>query len=347
VQTDFNPRGSHNTQLHHDVVARASRSDYRGWLAHVMPAAACSRPVRLKLEATWHDERGGESERVTDDMPDGTLYVACKNRRASVCPACAETYRADTYQLVKAGLMGGKGVPETVTHPCFFVTLTAPAFGQSWIKERKVSQRSREEHASIWANHVEPFLGRFRVNEIGPEVIRRCRAGLLDTGRSEDRTAKAYRLVRSMFATAVDDGRIKRNPCRIKGADQHRTPERPHASIDEVYRLAEVVPKRYRFLVLLAAFSGLRWGELIALQRRDVDRKTMVVRVSRRIAQMRDGEMSIGPTKSAAGVRTVALPKFLVEDLADPPGRVRRVRARWPAVRRQARGHPATGQLPP
>ncbi len=47
-----------------------------------------------------------------------------------VCPACAESYRTDTYQLVKAGLVGGKRVPETVAeHPCFFVTLTAPAFG--------------------------------------------------------------------------------------------------------------------------------------------------------------------------------------------------------------------------
>ncbi|AIJ24800.1 replication initiator [Amycolatopsis methanolica] len=110
-----------------DILRRAGSPDYRWWLAHVMPAAACSRPVRLRVEADWG---GGEVERVTDEMPDGLLYVACKNRRASVCPACAETYRADTYQLVKAGLVGGKGVPETVTeHPCFFVTLTAPAFG--------------------------------------------------------------------------------------------------------------------------------------------------------------------------------------------------------------------------
>ncbi|MFI6030503.1 tyrosine-type recombinase/integrase [Amycolatopsis magusensis] len=148
-----------------------------------------------------------------------------------------------------------------------------------------------------------------------PEIIRRWRSDLLDSGRSEDRTAKAYRLVRSMFTTAVDDGRIKRNPCRIKGADQHRTPERPHASIDEVYALADVMPERCRFLVLLAAFSGLRWGELVALQRRDINVKTMTVRVARRASQAQDGEISIGPTKSAAGVRTVALPAFLSGEL--------------------------------
>jgi hypothetical protein len=48
-------------------------------------------------------------------MPDGVIYVPCNNRRAVVCLSCAETYRADTYQLVKAGLASGKGVPDTVT----------------------------------------------------------------------------------------------------------------------------------------------------------------------------------------------------------------------------------------
>ncbi len=62
--------------------------------------------------------------------PGGVLPVACKTRRASRCPPCAEVYRADTYQLIRAGLTGGKGVPNTVTaHPCVFATFTAPSFG--------------------------------------------------------------------------------------------------------------------------------------------------------------------------------------------------------------------------
>ncbi len=84
-----------------------------------------------------------------------------------------------------------------------------------------------------------------------------------------------------------------------------------------MYRLADVMPRRYRFLVLLAAFSGLRWGELAGLRVRDIDRKKMCVRVWRKVAQMKDGELVVGPTKSAAGVRTVALPQFLDEDLAE------------------------------
>ena len=58
------------------------------------------------------------------------IYKACGNRRESVCPSCAQTYQRDAYQLVRAGLVGGKGVPADVaTHSSLFVTFTAPGFG--------------------------------------------------------------------------------------------------------------------------------------------------------------------------------------------------------------------------
>ncbi|MGP4105189.1 replication initiator [Nonomuraea sp. KM90] len=68
--------------------------------------------------------------RPTSAMPDGIIYKACGNRRATVCPSCADTYRRDAYHLVRSGLTGGKGTPETVsTHPAVFATFTAPTFG--------------------------------------------------------------------------------------------------------------------------------------------------------------------------------------------------------------------------
>ena len=68
---------------------------------------------------------------ATDREPDATLLKACGNRRVSVCPSCSATYQADSFQLLAAGLRGGKGVPETVAHhPRLFVTFTAPSFGQ-------------------------------------------------------------------------------------------------------------------------------------------------------------------------------------------------------------------------
>lgn len=76
--------------------------------------------------------------------------------------------------------------------------------------------------------------------------------------------AKTYRLLRAILATAADDGMIRRNPCRIKGASQETSPERPVLTIAQVYALAEAIGQRYRAMILLAVFASLRWGELAA-----------------------------------------------------------------------------------
>ena len=105
---------------------------YQRWLDHIASAGGCVRPIRLSGQLHTVDTTSGEilATRHTHELPDGVIYVPCGDRRASVCPPCAETYRADTYQLIKAGIVGGKGIPDTVrTHPAVFATLTAPSFG--------------------------------------------------------------------------------------------------------------------------------------------------------------------------------------------------------------------------
>ena len=94
--------------------------------------SGCLQPVLLHGRVDHIDGATGEllHRYTTVHEPGGLLPIACKTRRASQCPPCAEVYRADTYQLIRAGLTGGKGIPATVAnHPCVFTTLTAPSFG--------------------------------------------------------------------------------------------------------------------------------------------------------------------------------------------------------------------------
>ena len=105
---------------------------YQAWLGHVWPAAACTHPVLLRGTVTRLDTATGEIlNRVnTDDLPDSAIYKPCGNRRASVCPGCAETYRRDAFHLIRSGLVGGKGITAEVSaHPAVFATFTAPSFG--------------------------------------------------------------------------------------------------------------------------------------------------------------------------------------------------------------------------
>ncbi len=124
--------GANVRTLNDELLSRAGRDDYHDWLITTAAANGCARPVRLRGTIRDLDPSTGEVVRAvdTDQLPDKVLYTPCGDRRASVCPACAETYRRDTYQLIRAGLTGGKGIPESVAaHPAVFATFTAPSFG--------------------------------------------------------------------------------------------------------------------------------------------------------------------------------------------------------------------------
>ncbi|MFF4319981.1 hypothetical protein [Streptomyces sp. NPDC001568] len=138
------------------------------------------------------------------------------------------------------------------------------------------------------------------------------RADKLAAGTGPTTVAKSYALLRAILGTALSDELIRRNPCQVKGASSVHTPERPTATVKEVYALAEAIQPRYRALVLLAGFLGLRWGELIGLSRRDVDLKHRTVRVRRSVAELSNGQREIKAPKSAAGKRTVSIPGVIL-----------------------------------
>ncbi|WP_347780464.1 hypothetical protein [Nonomuraea sp. B5E05] len=113
----------------------------------------------------------------------------------------------------------------------------------------------------------------------------------------------------------MDDLLIKRNPCRIKGAGQERSPERPILTVEEVYRIVDVIEHRYRALILLATFASLRWGELTGLQRRDLDLDARTVRVERQLIQITGKGLIFTEPKSQAGRRTVVIPDLIIDEL--------------------------------
>jgi hypothetical protein len=124
-----------NTPDRHTVsslITRLHDPQYRRWADQIRRAGGCTQPVHLRGRVDYADPATGHllHRYSTATEPGGVLRVACKTRRASRCQPCAQTYRADTYQLIRAGLSGGKGVPASVAeHPCVFLTLTAPSFG--------------------------------------------------------------------------------------------------------------------------------------------------------------------------------------------------------------------------
>jgi integrase len=196
-------------------------------------------------------------------------------------------------------------------------SITLRAYSQRWLADRvQLRPRTREQYEGLLRLHVLPELGDASLVDLSPARIRTWYASLLreDTPGAST-TAKSYRLLRTILGTALEDGLLSRNPCVIKGAGIERPSERPVATIEQVYALAGAIEPRFRALVLLATFAGLRLGELIALRREHLDLLHASVRVVEQIQELADGTRHTGPPKSDAGTRTVAIPKALIPEL--------------------------------
>jgi hypothetical protein len=124
--------GSGSRATADDDTETISWADFRQWERQLASSGGCTHPIRLRGRIDAIDLATGETAPIYDTASEhgGVLHVACGNRREAVCPACSQVYKHDARQLVRAGLVGGKGIPETITaHPCVFATLTAPSFG--------------------------------------------------------------------------------------------------------------------------------------------------------------------------------------------------------------------------
>jgi integrase len=194
--------------------------------------------------------------------------------------------------------------------------LTLRDYACDWLEHRPIRPRTRELYESLLRNHILPTFGDLALVDITSRHVRHWHSRMLTAPKPGAVTvAKTYRLMRTILVTAIEDGLIARNPCAIKGAGVEHSPERPVASIEQVYAIADTVDPRYRMLILLATFTSLRFGELAALTRRRIDLDTGLITVAESANELNNGTRIVDQPKTHAGRRVVAVPPLLMGDL--------------------------------
>ena len=178
---------------------------------------------------------------------------------------------------------------------------------------RRGSTIARDE--SVLANHVLPTFGVLSLSAIQPSTIRSGSPASRTLGYAPATIRKAYHLLASALNLAVSDSLIPRSPAVGASLPKVEHHEMRFLDADEIEALADAIDPRYRTLILAAAYTGLRFGELAALETRHLDMLRRTLRVDQTLTEVR-GKLSVGPAKTAAARRTVALPRFLVEEIA-------------------------------
>ncbi len=187
-------------------------------------------------------------------------------------------------------------------------------YARAWIDQRPgLRPRTVDLYRWLLKRHLEPHFSLATLEELTPLAVRRWRANLLSDGVTDTMAAKSYRLLRAVFNTAVDDDILERNPCRIRNAGDEKPAERPILTIEQVQALSMLVPPRFSAFIMVTTYGCLRWGEITALTRRDVDLDAGAITVRFAYVERSTGALELGPPKSRASRRRVDLPTPVVE----------------------------------
>jgi integrase len=188
-------------------------------------------------------------------------------------------------------------------------------YASSWLAQRPLRDRTREVYASILRVDILPTFGDVRLDGLTSERVRRWHSSLVK--RKPSMAPKAYRLLRTILTTAVEDRVLGENPCRVRGAAAEKVDERRIPSLAEVEALMTVVDRRYRAAVALAAFCGLRKGECFGLARRHVmiGEVQSSVRVERTRSEVTGRGLVFQDPKTDSGARLVSLPERVRDEL--------------------------------
>ena len=126
----------------------------------------------------------------------------------------------------------------------------------------------------------------------------------------------AYQVLARIFDAAVESGLLARTACRGTRLPRIERTEMRSLGPEEITRLADAIHPRYRALVLVAAYSGARFGELAALDLDHYEPLRRTIRIERTLSEV-NGKIRISEPKTKAAVRAITLPTWLVEILAE------------------------------
>ena len=195
---------------------------------------------------------------------------------------------------------------------------TFAAYADAWLETRKTRGRelrptTRYHYRLLLDTYINPTFGEQRIDRITVKDVNDWYDDLAPS--RETVRAQAYSLLRTIFTTAAStqpEPLIPFNPAHIRGAgNTQRVHKVRPASLQELEIIVAELPDRYQLMALLAAWCALRFGELTELRRGDIDLRDKRVKIRRGVVRV-DGAFIVGPPKTDAGIRDVAIPPHLL-----------------------------------
>ena len=179
---------------------------------------------------------------------------------------------------------------------------------------RRRSSTARDD--SYLRSFILPTFGDFSLVEVQPVAVQQWVAQLNAAGYAPATIRKAYQILGRIFTAAVESRLIARSPCQGVKLPRIEQTDKRYLSPAEIQHLTDAIRPRFRALVLTAAYSGARFGELAGLARQTYEPLKRAIRIERTLTDVR-GQLAFGETKTRAARRTISIPAWLVDVLAE------------------------------
>jgi integrase len=177
-----------------------------------------------------------------------------------------------------------------------------------------LSRSTRATYETEYRLYLKPAFGRVPIASIRPADLRGLVQALTERGVGARTVQLVHQTASRVLRQAVEDGLIPANPASRVGTPKTERKAIRILSVEEVERLADAFDIRYRALVLLGAYAGLRFGEASALRvphLRLLERRVEILEGSSEV----NGRLYVGPLKTKGSRRTVSIPAFLADEL--------------------------------
>ncbi|MGH3346527.1 MAG: tyrosine-type recombinase/integrase [Nocardioides sp.] len=283
-------------------------------------------------EVERRSSANGVSYRARYAMPDGTRYSRSFQTKMDA-EAWLSTERAlidrdDWTPPAARKVAAERREREAATN-------TVRAFSKRYLKERGLRPNTVRGYESLLSSRLLPYFGAMPLRDVTLSEIRAWRASL--DASTESTNAAAYRLLRSILQAAEEEELLDRVPPKIRGASNAPVKHvAVPATFDELAVIVDTMPDRLKLLIVLAAYVGLREGELLELRRSDVDGVTGRIDVTRKVDKDANPSVRgacpecgrpISSPKTRSGARTVHVPppfltmlqQHLLEHTAEGP----------------------------
>lgn len=184
-------------------------------------------------------------------------------------------------------------------------------YAEQWLSLREHKPKTRAQYRLILDSHLIPAFGDLPLTSITSAGVR---AWYAETLRDKPAMrAHCYSLLRTIMRAAVDDEHISVSPCKIVGAGATRRAKRIEpATLEELAATVQGMPERLRLAVILAAWCALRFGEVSALRRQDVDLKNQALHIRQAATYTPEVGRIVQSPKTSAGTRNVSIPPHLM-----------------------------------